>query len=155
MHAGLDVVFEPVPRANDVWVRFVEGEAVAFAAAIDDFPDARNQFALTNGTALVRADILPGIELALHTEDPDGFLGDVDHQATTLGDAVASANVDSFGRSGHIFRWNQVFCMDRAYCMPRNEGLSICASVPSRGAAQAARSELLTLFHPDVIYPPA
>src|SRR5580658_9018364 len=77
MHSGLDVVFESVPRADDVEARLVESEATAFAARLDHFGDARNDFALADGPALMRAGIFPGIELAIDAENSDRFVANV------------------------------------------------------------------------------
>ncbi len=89
MHARLDVVFKAVPRADDVQIRFIESESVAFAALVNHFVHARNNFSLADGSALVRALIEIGVEIPTDAENSDGRLTDVHDQPAAFRHALA------------------------------------------------------------------
>ena len=80
MPACLDVVFESVPRAYDVQVRFVEGESMAFAAFVDHFVHARDDFPLADRPALVSAFVQIGVEFSARAKNADRGLADINDQ---------------------------------------------------------------------------
>src|SRR5437660_7211037 len=71
MPAGLDAVFIPVPRADDVFFGRTEAEHPHAAVGCDRFLDARENPSLAHRTAPMGAVIVPGIELAVDLEDAD------------------------------------------------------------------------------------
>ncbi len=80
MHAGLDVVFESVPWADDVQVRLIESESVAFAARVNHFVHSRDNFPLADGSALVRALVKIGVEVSANAKNADGGIAHVHDQ---------------------------------------------------------------------------
>jgi hypothetical protein len=95
MVATGDRVFETVPRADDVEVILVEHLTQADLVFTEPFPNPRDQKALTNRAAQVRAAVEIRVELAGETEDPDRPVADIDHQASALGYILAVADLDA------------------------------------------------------------
>ena len=102
MYACLDIVFETVPGADDMGARFVECKSVALAAAIDHFRNTRNELALANRAALVRAPVEIGIELAIDAENADRCVADVDDQAPAFRHLFTGSNVNPLRCGWHI-----------------------------------------------------
>src|SRR5271155_6075893 len=104
MCSRLNAELETVPGADDVQPGLVERKALAFAALLDHFRDARNDFALANGTTLMRAAIVIGVDLAPSAEDSDRRVANVNNEASALLQFASGAGVDSGWGFLHLYR---------------------------------------------------
>src|ERR1700722_7380885 len=102
MYARLDVVFEPVPRAHDMKIRIVEREAAAFAARLDHFIDARNDFSLADRAALMRTLIEVGGQSSGSAENADRGFADIHHKPPPFRHFVPGAHENFLPCGWHI-----------------------------------------------------
>jgi hypothetical protein len=90
---GLDAVFEAVPRAHDVHIRFVPILAMNLFCVVHYFDDTRQYAALADRPPRVSAGVFVGIELVVHPKDTDcELLINVHNQAPAVRKRIAPAD---------------------------------------------------------------